>query len=52
MKYEVTVTVSVHPEASFAGTDDELENVYSLVESALFDVDDLIMKDLEVREDG
>lgn len=52
MKYEVTVTISVHPEASFVGTDDELDNVYSLVESALFDIDDLKMEGLEVREDG
>jgi len=52
MRYEVTVTISVHPEASFAGTDDELDNVYSLVESALFDIDDLKMEGLEVREDG
>lgn len=52
MKYEVTVTVKVHPEANFGGTDDELENVYSLVESAVFDIDDLILEDLEVREHG
>lgn len=52
MKYEVTVLVSVHPEAAFVGTDDELENVYGLVESALFDIDDLILNDVEVREHG
>lgn len=52
MKYEVTFTVEVHPEAAFAGTDDELDNVYSLIESAIFDVDDLVLHDLEVREDG
>lgn len=52
MKYEVTITVSVHPDADFAGTDDELETVYSLIESAVFDTDDLIMDDLEVRENG
>jgi predicted short-subunit dehydrogenase-like oxidoreductase (DUF2520 family) len=52
MKYEVTITVSVHPDADFAGTDDELETVYSLIESAVFDTDDLIMDDLEVREHG
>ena len=52
MKYEVTITVSVHPDADFAGTDDEQETVYSLIESAVFDTDDLIMDDLEVREHG
>jgi hypothetical protein len=50
MKYEVTILVGVHPEASFAGTDDELENVYSLVESAVFDIDDLKTYSLEVME--
>jgi hypothetical protein len=52
MKYEVTIIVSVHPDADFAGTSDELEAVYSLIESAVFDTDDLIMDDLEVREHG
>lgn len=52
MKYEVTIIVEVHPEAAFIGTDDEMDNVYGLVESAIFDVDDLVMKDLEVREHG
>lgn len=52
MKYEVTIIVSVHPQADFIGTDDELETVYSLIESAVFDADDLILDDLEVREHG
>lgn len=52
MKYEVTILVDVHPEAAFAGTDDEMENVYGLIESAIFDVDDLVLHDLEVREDA
>jgi hypothetical protein len=50
MKYEVTILVGVHPEAAFTGTDDELENVYSLVESAVFDIDDLKIHSLEVME--
>jgi hypothetical protein len=52
MKYEVTITVAVHPEAAFVGTDDEMEQVYGLVESAMFDVDDLVVDELEVREHG
>ena len=50
MKYEVTIVVGVHEDADFAGTDDELETVYSLMESAVFDTDDLILEDIEVRE--
>jgi hypothetical protein len=52
MKYEVTITVDVHPEAAFVDTDDEMDNVYGLIESAVFDIDDLILDDLEVREHG
>jgi hypothetical protein len=50
MNYEVTILVGVHPEAAFAGTDDEIENVYSLIESAVFDTDDLTLHTLEVLE--
>ena len=52
MKYEVTIVVVVDKDADFAGTDDEMENVYSLVESALFDIDDLKLHTLEVLEHG
>jgi hypothetical protein len=52
MTYEITLTVSIHPDAAFAKVEDHsrLENVYSLVESALFDIDDLTLHDLEVME--
>lgn len=50
MKYEVTIFVSVDPDADFAGTDDEMENVYTLIESAVFDIDDLKLLNLEVLE--
>lgn len=50
MKYEVTITVVVHPEADFAGTDNEMEEVYQLVESAICDIDDLKLINLEVLE--
>jgi hypothetical protein len=50
MKYEVTVVVELHPEAAFFGTDGEMEEVYSLVESAITDIDDLQIRELEVRE--
>lgn len=52
MIYEITLTVSIHPDASFAkvGDHSRLENVYSLVESAMFDLDDLTLHDLEVME--
>jgi hypothetical protein len=52
MMYEVTILVTVNPQADFAGTSDEMETVYSLMESAVFDTDDLIMEDIEVREHG
>lgn len=52
MKYEVTVLVSVHPQADFAGTGDEMENVYSLIEASILDVDDLTIDNLEVLEQG
>jgi len=50
MRYEVTIVVGVDKDADFAGTDDEMENVYSLVESAIFDIDDLKLLTLEVME--
>lgn len=50
MKYEVTLVVSVDKDSAFAGTDDEIENVYGLIESAIFDIDDLKMHTLEVLE--
>ena len=52
MNYEVTILVEVHPEAAFAGTDDEMENVYSLIESAVFDIDYLTLHTLDVMEAG
>jgi hypothetical protein len=52
MKYEITVQVELIPEADFAGTDDEIENVYLLVESAMKDIDDLQIERIEVRENA
>jgi len=52
MKYEVTIVVDLHPEATYYGTEDELDNVYSLIEAAVLDVEDLKIEDLEVREHG
>lgn len=52
MRYEVTLTISVHPEADFAGTDDEIESIYTLLESAIADIEDFKLYELEVREDG
>jgi hypothetical protein len=52
MKYEVTIVVDLHPEAAYYGTDDEMDNVYSIVESAIVDVEDLKLEELEVREYG
>lgn len=50
MKYEVTISLSIHPDADFAGTDDEMEEVYELIESAICDIDDLKLINLEVLE--
>lgn len=52
MRYEITLTVSVHPEADFAGTDDEISSIYTILESAIADIDDFKLHELEVREDG
>lgn len=50
MKYEITILVEVHHDADYAGTDDEMTNVYELVESAICDLDDLKLINLEVLE--
>jgi hypothetical protein len=50
MKYEVTLVVEVDKHADFAKTDDEMDNVYSLVEAAMLDLDDLKLHTLEVLE--
>ncbi len=50
MRYEITLVVKVDKEADFAGTDDEMDNVYSLVESAILDLDDFKLQSLEVLE--
>ncbi len=50
MKYEVTILVSVDPDSDFYDTSDEMENVYSLIESAIGDIDDLKLINLEVLE--
>lgn len=50
MKYEITIVVEVHKDADYAGTDDELTNVYEVVESAICDIDDLKLINLEVLE--
>lgn len=52
MKYEVTMTVKVDPNADFAGTEDELELVFEMLDMAVFDLDDLIVEDLEVLQRG
>jgi hypothetical protein len=50
MKYEITILVTVDPDADYAGTDDEMDNVYELIESAICDIDDLKLINLEVLE--
>ena len=50
MRYEITLVVRVDKDADFAGTDDEMDNVYSLVESAILDLDDFKLQTLEVLE--
>lgn len=50
MRYEITLVVKVDKDADFAGTDDEMDNVYSLVESAILDLDDFELQTLEVLE--
>lgn len=50
MKYEITILVAVDPDADYAGTDDEMDNVYELIESAICDIDDLKLINLEVLE--
>ena len=50
MRYEITLVVRVDKEADFAGTDDEMDNVYSLIESAILDLDDFKLQTLEVLE--
>jgi len=50
MKYEITILVEVDPDADYAGTDDEMDNVYELIESVICDIDDLKLINLEVLE--
>ena len=50
MRYEITLVVKVDKDDDFAGTDDEMDNVYSLVESAILDLDDFKLQTLEVLE--
>lgn len=50
MRYEITLVVRVDKEADFADTDDEMDNVYSLIESAILDLDDFKLQTLEVLE--
>jgi hypothetical protein len=52
MRYELTLQVELNHEADFAGTDDEIENVYLLVESAIKAIDDLKIEMIEVRENA
>lgn len=52
MKYEITIQVELDPEADFFGTDDEIENVYLLVESAVKNIDELRVERMEVRENA
>jgi hypothetical protein len=51
MRYEINIQVELDPEADFAGTDDEIENVYLLIESAIKSIDELHVERMEVRED-
>jgi hypothetical protein len=46
MRYEITLVVKVDKDADFAGTDDEMDNVYSLLESAILDLDDFKLQTL------
>jgi len=50
MKYEVTILLELHEDADFYGTDDALENIYSLMESAIGDIDDMKLLNLEILE--
>jgi hypothetical protein len=52
MKYEVTIQVDLDPDADFAGTDDEIENVFLLIDSAIKGIDDLSLERIEVRENA
>lgn len=52
MKYEATILFQTHPQSDFAEMDDEerLRNIFELVESAMYDIDDLVLKNVDVME--
>lgn len=52
MRYEITVLIELDPHADFYKTEEESLEVYSLVESAMADIDDFKVIELEVRENG
>lgn len=53
MKYQVTMLISVDPEANFLETNREtnLEVIQELLQYAIFDIDDIKVHDIDVTED-
>lgn len=54
LRYNVTFCLEVDPEANFYGSDRKyiLSELEDLLYNAVYDIDDVIIVNLEVEEDG
>jgi hypothetical protein len=52
MRFELNITIKVDPDANFLETfGDNTEVVSELVQASLYDIDDIIVEDCEVKYD-
>ena len=51
--YNITFSVTVDPDANFLEVDPRtnLSVLYDLIEDALYEIDDIVIHDLQVQED-
>jgi hypothetical protein len=52
MRFELNITIKVDPDANFLETfGDNTEVVSELVQASLYDIDDIIVEECEVKHD-
>ena len=52
LKYELSIVIRVDPEANFLETfGDNTEVIAELVQASLYDIDDIVVEECEVKHD-
>lgn len=51
MRYNITLVVDVDPDANFLAVDDTIQSISEVVELALHEIDDMMIKSIRVEKE-